>query len=318
MTCEGARDSIILAAYGELPDEEAVGLEQHLMSCEQCLEELETLRQMNQAMALHPVTEIDPNLLAQSRMRLDEALDAMPRGGFLMRLRADALAWAGHLTGAPALATLLVGVGFLSGNFTHRWQDEHAPKPPAAVVLTRPGGGVSTVSGISRLPNDTIRVSYNRIVHEEAEGSLDDPQIRSLILAGTSAADNNAVRADSVALLASECRNGQSARALDVMAGCREALLVSLHTDLNPGVRSKALEGLQPYVSRDERVRDAVSQALMTDPSAMVRTRAFDVLKPVIADTSVRQAVQAASVTDDNPYIRTVSTEALRNSASLQ
>jgi hypothetical protein len=293
-------------------------LEQHLMSCEQCLEELETLRHMNQAMALHPVTEIDPNLLAQSRMRLDEALDAIPQGGFLMRLRADALAWVGHLKGAPALATLLVGIGFLSGNFTHRWQDDHAPKPPTTVVLTRPGGGVSTVSGISRLPNDTIRVSYNRIVHEEAEGSLDDPQIRSLILVGTSAADNNGVRADSVSLLATECRDGHSARALDVMAGCREALLASLHSDLNPGVRSKALDGLQPYVSQDERVRDAVSQALITDPSAMVRTKAFDVLKPVIADTSVRQAVQAASTTDENPYIRTVSTEALRNSASLQ
>ena len=318
MNCEGARDSIILAAYGELPDEEAVGLEQHLMSCEQCLEELETLRRMNQAMALNPLVEVDPNLMAQSRMRLDEALDAIPQHGFLMRMRADALTWLGHLKGAPALATLLVGVGFLSGNFTHRWQDDHAPKPQTTVVLTRPGGGVSTISGISQLPNDTIRVSYNRIVHEEAEGSLDDPQIRRLLTVGTSAADNNGVRVDSVALLASQCRHGQASQASDDTAGCRDTLLASLRTDLNPGVRTKALDGLQPYVSQDERVRDAVSQALMSDPSAMVRTRAFDVLKPVISDASVRQALQTVSTTDDNPYIRTVSTEALRSSSSLQ
>src|SRR5580692_3296276 len=148
MNCEGARDSIILAAYGELPDEQAVGLEQHLMQCEHCLAELEALRGLNQAMALNPVKELDPNFVAQSRMRLDEALDGIPQHGFLMRLRADAMAWVGHLKGAPALATLLLGVGFLSGNFTHRWQDARAPKPPAAVILSKAGGGVSTISGI--------------------------------------------------------------------------------------------------------------------------------------------------------------------------
>ena len=198
MNCEGARDSIILAAYGELPDEQAVGLEQHLMSCEQCLAELESLRQLNQDLALNPLVEPDPNLVAQSRMRLDEALDAIPQHGFLTRLRADAMAWMGHLKGAPALATLLLGVGFLSGNFTHRLQDARAPKIPPVVILSKTGGGVSTISGISQLPNDMVRVSYNRVVQEEAEGSLDDPQIRRLLMVGTNAADNNGVRVDSV------------------------------------------------------------------------------------------------------------------------
>jgi hypothetical protein len=318
MNCESARDSIILAAYGELPDEQAVGLEQHLMSCEDCLAELETLRQVNQAMALHPVVEPDPNLMAQSRMRLDEALDAIPQHGFLMRVRADAMAWIGHLKGAPALATLLLGIGFLSGNFTHRWQDARAPKTPPVVILSKTGGGVSTISGISELPNDMVRVSYNRVVQEEAEGSLDDPQIRRLLMVGTNAADTNGVRSKSVEVLANECQIRHQCTIEEDGSGIRGALLASLRSDRNPGVRSKALDGLQPYVAQDERVRDAVSQVLMTDPSSMVRTKAFNVLKPVLSDTSVRQALQTVSTTDDNPYIRTVSTEALRSSSSLQ
>jgi hypothetical protein len=318
MNCDSARDSITLAAYGELPDEQAVGLEQHLMSCEECLAELETLRQLNQELALYPLVEPDPNLVAQSRMRLDEALDAIPQHGFLTRLRADAMAWLGHLKGAPALATLLLGVGFLSGNFTHRWQDARAPKTPPVVILSKTGGGVSTISGISQLPNDMVRVSYNRVVQEEAEGSLDDPQIRRLLMVGTSAADSSGVRVDSVALLANECRIGHECKTEDDGTGIRAALLASLRMDRNPGVRAKALDGLQPYVAQDERVRDAVSQALLTDTSSMVRTKAFNVLKPVLSDTSVRQALQTVSTTDENPYIRTVSTEALRDSSSLQ
>ncbi len=318
MNCECARDSIILAAYGELPDEQAVGLEQHLMACDECMAEVAAVQQMDKLVALHPVVEPDPNMLAQARMRLDEALDAIPHGSFLMRLRADAMAWMGHLKGAPALATLLVGTGFLAGNFTYRYQVANAPKLPSTVILSNTGGGVSTISGISKLPNDMVQVSYNRIVPEVAEGSLDDPQIRRLLMVGTNSADNNVVRTQSVELIANECLIGHGCVTESDGSGIRSALLASLRKDRNPAVRLKALEGLQPYVSQDERVRDAVAQVLLTDTSSQVRTKAFTMLKPVDSDTSVRQVLRTVSERDDNPYIRTVSTEALRGTDSIQ
>jgi hypothetical protein len=318
MNCEGAKDSILLAAYGELPDEQAAGLEHHLETCELCAHELDAMREMNEFLAFHPVVEVDPNFVAQSRLRLDEALDAIPRHGFFTRLRADAFGWLGHLQGAPALATLLVGVGFLSGNFVHRWQDAHTPPPPAPVILSKAGGGVSTISGISQLPNDMVKVSYNRVVQEEAEGSLDDPQIRRLLMMGTSAATNNGVRVDSVSLIAKACSRGHDCATENDGSGSRDALLTTLRKDRNPRARLDALEGLEHYVPQDEKVRDAVSQALLTDASSVVRTRAMAVLEPVLSDTSVRQALQTVSTTDENPYIRTVSTEVLRNAASIQ
>ncbi len=126
------------------------------------------------------------------------------------------------------------------------------------------------------------------------------------------------VRDHSVELLANECRIGHACRVEADGTGLRATLLASLRTDRSASVRLKALEGLQPYVSEDERVRDAVAQALMTDSSAMVRTRAITILQPVQSDSSVRQALRTVSTTDDNPYIRTVSTEALRGSSSIQ
>lgn len=319
MTCEDARESIILAAYGELLDENAMGLEHHLAGCEECSGELNALREMNAAMAQHGMAELDANLLAQSRMRLDEALDALPRGGFLMRLRANATAWMGHLQGAPALATLLLGVGFLGGNFTYRYQVAHAPKVQPAVILSNAtGGGIANISGIAQLPGDMVQVSYNRVVPEMAQGSLDDPQIRQLLMVGMKAAATNGVRVDSVGLLADECRMGHECKREANGTGIRAALLISLRTDRSPGVRLKALEGLQPYVSQDERVRDAVAQALLTDASATVRTKAISILEPVQSDSSVRQVLRTVSTMDENPYIRTVSTQALQGSSSIQ
>ena len=318
MNCDSARDSIILAAYGELPDEQLIGLEQHLMSCATCAAEVEAMRELDQQVALYPMVEPDPNLLAQSRMRLDEALDAMPRRGFLARLRADAQAWMGHLTGAPALATLLVGVGFLAGNFVNQYEAAKAPKPPATVILSNTGGGISTISGVTQLPNDMVKVSYNRIVPEVAEGSLNDPQIRRLLMVGSSSSDDTGVRAASVELISNECRIGHECQTEADGSGLRMVLLVSLRSDEDPSARLKALEGLQPYVSQDEQVRDAVAHALLTDQSAMVRKTAFTMLRPVDSDSSVRDVLRTVSTTDDNPYIRTISTEALRGTSSIQ
>jgi hypothetical protein len=315
MNCEGARDSILLAAYGELADEQVIGLEQHLAVCEQCQRELNELRQMDDLLALHPMVEVDPNLLTQSRMRLDEALDQIPRHGFFARMGMNTAIWFGHLQAAPALATLLVGVGFLAGNFTYRYQVAHEVKPHDPVILSNQnGGGVASVSSITQLPGDLVQVSYNRVVPEVAEGPLDNPQIRHLLMIGIHDGTSNGVRVDSVALLANECMIGHDCVGDTEDAGIRGALLTCLRTDSSPGVRMKALEGLQPYVAQDKHVRDTVAQVLLTDTSALVRTRAIEVLEPVKSDTSVRQVLRTVSTTDVNPYLRTVSTRELAGS----
>ena len=167
MKCQSARDCIVLLNYGELPDELAGVLEQHLAGCEDCREELEAFRGFEERLATLPVLEPSPNLLAQSRMRLDDALDMIPPHGFLTQLRTNFYRWVGHLQSAPALATLLLGVGFLSGNFTHRYQVAHAPKPKTGpVTVGHPADGViANVTGIVQTPNsELVQVNYNKIV----------------------------------------------------------------------------------------------------------------------------------------------------------
>jgi len=319
MKCEAAQQSIVLVTYGELPDQDVASLEQHLAECEACNRELKALLAMHEDLAFQPMTEPSPNLVAQSRMRLDDELDAIPRHGFLTRLRSNLYGWLGHLQSAPALMTLLVGIGFLGGNFTYRYQVAHQPKLPSTVVLSNSTNGtIANISGIVQTPNsEIVQVTYNRVVPETMQGSLDDPRIRQLLLIGTKAAATNGVRTDSVALLANECRIGHQCLG-DDGGGIRNALLVSLRYDKNPGVRLKALEGLQPYVAQDQRVRDAVSEALMHDPSSAVRTQAISLLAPVQSDSSVRQVMRTVSTTDENPYIRTVSTQALQGTAEIQ
>src|SRR5580698_9729200 len=211
MTCENAQQNIILAQYGELPDELQFSLEQHMAGCEDCRREWKALIALNEELALAPMVEPSPNLLAASRMRLDEALDLMPARSMSQRFFGNAFRWLGYVQGAPALTTLLLGAGFLGGNAIARYQVAHAPKLPTPVILSNSTNGVIVnVSGIVQTPNsDIVQVKYNRVVPEVAQGSLDDPQIRQLLTMGTTMpAEMSDVRGQAVSLLASACKTG--------------------------------------------------------------------------------------------------------------
>jgi hypothetical protein len=323
MKCQSARDCIVLLNYGELPDELAGVLEQHLVGCEDCREELESFQRFEERLATLPVLEPSPNLLAQSRMRLDDALDMIPPHGFLTQLRTNFYRWVSNVQSAPALATLLLGVGFLSGNFVHRYQVATAPKPKTGgvVTLSRQGedGVIASVTSIQRTPNsELVQVNYNRLVPESMEGSLDSPEIRNLLLVGTRAAATDGVRMNSVSLLTSECKAGHECQSTADGKGIRHALMVSLRYDPDAGVRMKALEGLQQYVGQDQHVRDAVLEAVMHDSDAQVRQTAIGVLEPVQSDSSVRQVLRTVATQDANPFIRTASFNALQSSADIQ
>ncbi len=320
MKCEMARQRIVLAVYSELPDEFDGSLDRHLTSCEECRRELNALRALDQYLALHPVIEPSPNLLAQSRMQLDEALDQIPPHGFLTRLRSNLYSWVSHAQSAPALMTLLLGVGFLAGNLTFRYQAAHEPKLPVTTTTANPlQGAVTSVTGISPTPNpEIVEVKYNWVTPQTMQGSLDSPEIRQILMAGMRMDADPALRQRSVNLIANECKVGHSCAEEKDGKGIRGALLVSLRYDKDAGVRMKALEGLQRYIGQDQRVRDAVLEALLHDKSAEVRTAAIDLLTPVRSDASVRQVLRTVSTQDENPYIRTVSYHALQGAAEIQ
>jgi hypothetical protein len=323
MICENAQQNMILAQYGELPDEMHFSLEQHLAGCEDCRREWKALQALDEELALMPMVEPSPNLLAASRMRLDEMLDEIPPRSLGAKFTANFFRWMGTMQSAPALTTLLVGLGFLSGNFLTRYQVAHAPQAPAVVGFSNTSNGViASVSGIVPTPNsDIVQVKYNRMVPEVMQGSLNDPKIRELLMLGTKLATNNDVHADSVAMLAGYCISGHSCDGNSTDGAhndIRAELLRTLHYDKSPNVRMKALEGLQPYVGQDRSVRDAVLVSLMQDSNEDVRSRAISVLEPVQADSSVRQVLRTVSSQDTNPAIRNASFQALQGMADIQ
>ncbi|HTW47011.1 MAG TPA: HEAT repeat domain-containing protein [Acidobacteriaceae bacterium] len=328
MNCQMAQEDIVLAVYGELPDDRAHQLEQHLAQCERCRQEMEAVAGLQKAMTVLPLEEPSPSLLARTRLRLDEALDALPHAGFLVRRWQSFRRGFGRLQSAPVMASALLLVGLGAGGWGGYRAGMRAamPAPAASQDASANAAGIpvmpdlddSQIAGVSSItlePNtENVEVRFNRVVPETAFGTLDDPQIRELLLLGARNPDNPDVHADSVDLLAQECRNGHQCTGGPI----RNALMVALRYDKSAKVRSKALAGLEPYIAIDTRTRDAVLEALLNDPDPEIRSQAIGLLAPVDADSSVREVLQTVASQDQNPHIRTVSREFLEQVSQIQ
>lgn len=303
--------------------DEQAEIELHLHGCSACEAEWQALLLFGGELSQETLPAVSPNLLAAARMRLDEALDEAGGSSWVMRLRAGLIGTWQHLYAAPALATLLVGAGFLGGNLLTRYQVAHAPGATVAVTtaLSDAQGVVGNISGIVKTSDpDVVQVSYNRMIPTMVTGRVEDPQVRELLMEGARRGTDNGVREQSVELLAKECLSGHRCEHAGEgnETGVRDALLVSLRWDKSSRVRLNALIGLQRFVSEDPKVRDAILESLLHDPSADVRSRAVGMLEPVEGDSSVRQVLHTVSTQDENPYIRNVSMQALGNVNGLQ
>jgi hypothetical protein len=296
MKCEWVRENIVLQAYGELADDARHELEQHVARCADCAAELKAEQEFHALLAQDRAADATPNLLAASRMRLQEALETAKQGSFFSRLAFDPANWLRQVKFSPALASAILIFGFAGGIVTTYKFIPHSTagivQAPATVPVQT---SIAGIDSITQDPNtNQISIKYKAVSEEQKQGSLNDQDIQQLLLYAAHNNYNSGVRVDSVDLLAK--RSGD----LQV----REALMYALQNDTNPGVRLKSLDALGNYVKDDTNVRDAVLRALVNDDNSGIRIEALRLIEPVKADGSVRGVLMALAAKDQSTYIK--------------
>jgi hypothetical protein len=302
MKCDWVKENIVFYVYNELEDDARYEVEQHLARCPECAAELKAVRKFHGTLSQAAVAEPTPNLVAASRMRLQEALETTQPGGFWRRLVFDPGSWLRQIRMSPALAAAIFIVGFGGGIATLRQMESNVPSI-AGIGQNQPLIGIapaeaSTITSIQSITQDPgsnhVSIKYNTVATQDVQGSLNDQRIQQLLLFAARNNYNSGVRMDSVDLLT------QAPNETHV----REALLYALQNDSNPGVRLKALEGLSGFVKQDARVREAVLQSVISDASPGVRLQALRLVEPMKADSSVRSVLTRLAQTDQNASIR--------------
>jgi hypothetical protein len=302
MKCDWVQQNIIFYVYNELEDDARYEVEQHLGRCPECASELKAARKLHATLSQRPVHEPTPNLLAASRMRLQEALETTTQGGLLQRLIFEPATWLRQIRMSPALAAAIFIIGFGGGiGATYNFLSTQRNPITESAGLSGPSNpsydqaSIAGIRSITQQPgSNQVTIKYDTVSTQDVRGSLNDQRIQQLLLFAARNNYNSGVRMDSVDLLT------QAPNEIHV----REALMYALHNDSNPGVRLKALEGLSTFVAQDVRVRDAVVQALVGDTNPGVRMQALRLVEPLKADSSVRSALTKLTETDQNASIR--------------
>jgi len=296
MKCEWVRENITLHVYGELADDARHELEQHISRCADCAAELKAEQGFHALLAQEPSPEPTPNLLAASRMRLQEALETAEQGRFWQRLAFDPAIWLRQVRFSPALASAILILGFAGGMGTAYRVFAHQPQTTATTATPTPAeASITGIRSITQNPGtNQVDIKYDTVSTLETQGSMNDQRIQQLLLFAARNNYNSGVRMDSVDLLTQKPDVSQ----------VREALVYALRYDTNPGVRLKALDGLGNFVKEDVRVRDVVLEALVNDSNPGVRTEALRLIEPVKADGSVRGVLMTLAAKDQSQYIK--------------
>jgi hypothetical protein len=311
MNCEWTRANAALYVYDELKDDERYELERHVERCSGCKSELEAVHGFRLTMSAYPLPEPSPNLVASSRMRLSEALESEEPNRGWHRFTFDLAGWLNSMKFAPALTAALLLVGFAGGVLTTYKVAADHPNPGSQVAHVTENGptpvdsaSIASIRGITQEPgSDQVKIQYDKVYTDQAQGSVNDPKIQQLLLFAARNNLNSGVQLDSIDLLTKSPDDSR----------VREALIFALRYDRNPGVRLKALDGLRGYVKDDPKVRDAVLEALLRDSNPGVRTQAIALLESVKNDSSVRQALTALAQQDKDKYIQAESRRVLAN-----
>ena len=304
MNCHEAQVSLSLYLYGELNFAGEEALERHLSECPMCRLALArekrwhtSLNASSQDVPAQLLLECRRDLLHTVRSGMPSTASSLDRPSrhysFLDWLGSwgfSATQWSGRI----ALASFFVFAGFVLS----RWTEQFLPG--AAIPAGRMGVLSAPESRIRNIQPDgkgRIRIVFDRLQQQEVVGSVNDADIRQLLMAATRNSADPGLRIDSVELLKQQ--NGDD---------IRDALISAVRHDPNAAVRLKALDSLGRF-SADSATRQTLLFLLDHDADPRIRSRAIDVLLPPNARVEVGpdlvRALQGFSRADaEDDYVR--------------
>jgi hypothetical protein len=283
LNCEEVRGELMLYTYGEIEGEREEAIEQHLVDCPGCREELTQIQAM---LSQVDTVSAEPSaeLLSRCRMDLRAALTPETKPEPVWKRWWSAVL---HPTGAmrpamaSAMAVVLLGAGFLGGKAFEQKQT-HSTNAQE----------VGRVRAIQGLGDGNVRIIFDEARERVVSGDLQDEAVQRLLLAATQQATDPGLRMESVDLLRNRCNRD------DV----RRAVMQTLERDSDPSVRLRALEALRPYTQESD-VRRAVSSVLLQDANPNVRVLAIDVLIDQAPGEMVG-TLQQVMRKEENDYVR--------------
>src|SRR5215472_2093612 len=195
--CEQVAPLLVFYACGEADAKEIVLIEQHLVACAACRQQLAEEKNFQSVLASQPqeadLLDASGILLSQCRSELAENLDDIVKPPVLEKTPVFS-AFRRWMALRPVWSGVaLVVIGLLAGVQASQWLAARNPNPLEQAVNVRPGPHISddqlsriNVAGINFTPasasgEQNVRVELNAEQPMELTGSLDDSDVRRVL-----------------------------------------------------------------------------------------------------------------------------------------
>jgi len=276
MTCGQVKDAIPFYYYGELPPEQEEELEAHSASCAPCNREVENYRKFASSL---DEAELEPSLglLSECRellaQRVTEWERPAPKANWWEKYWQEK--WKIDFR-VPVASLALLTIGWFSAKI-------YAPQPSNAAII-------STVRSVEPDASGHLTIAVDDVQRRIVSGSLNDDNVRRLLLTAARDESNPGVQVECVDAL----------KKMAYSSDIRATLLDAVQHDPSPSVRLKAIEGLKQFTT-DSKVRNALSNVLLSDSSPNVRMEVIDLL---VHDGSMVGVMQNQVRREDNSHVR--------------
>jgi hypothetical protein len=297
---------IYLSLIDEISDVDRGKLENHLLECEACRAEFHEMKQLLSALEETGPAEPSEELLWELRRKLGAAVrEAHPSHSL----------WA-RLTGrAPSPSA---GEGDAGGAAAPRHPQTHPAGAGHGFGLPRLFG--MAAAGLATLALG-IFVGYlafgHRSVGERSRGpAIDYPGFpEGTFVSNVRVLDWNA--GDGMVELLYDVVRPVRLRADMEDRSVQNLLAFTLENERNPGVRLSAINAIEVYSDNleDVELKQALIQALISDPNAGVRKQALNVLQKLPFDDKIKKACLEVLKDDTNPGLRVAAMNTLTASA---
>ncbi|GJQ62814.1 MAG: hypothetical protein SCALA702_18670 [Melioribacteraceae bacterium] len=302
------KELLQLAVYDELGSKESELLENHLFECEECSREYEELKAFYTKVSSSQKDAPSDLVLLRARNELFEKINVENQR--ISGLQKIVNAVSDFLTGgvkyyAPALTTLILG--FMMGYFYFFSEPVQYPVNPSGTDVDSKTAGNTEISNIrfkNPFTNDgEIEISYDAIKPITFRGSMEDDRVRELLAQALVSSDNPGFKLKTLSSM-----SFQDEKKFIPDQRVKSALITTVETDKNPGVRKEALNLLAKY-PYDEDILGLLIYTLGNDENSGNRVTAVNLLADYIPegisiDGQLKKKLEKQVEADNNEFIR--------------
>jgi hypothetical protein len=297
------KELVNLIYKDELNKSKNIKTQKHLLECPECRKELEEMEKFKSIQIKRAFSEPDAELLANSRKELLLKIKYSPENNTVLNkilhffrnvfIEEKKLVFVGF-------TALIVGlcIGFFINKQNEKESDFRNIIDNSTYVVNKPH--INNLKFLrSEKAGENIDFTFDEAVTLRMSGNINEPKIQKILAYALINEENPGVKLKTISALNI---NHNSDKII------KEALIQTVKTDDNPGVRSEALLTLS-NMKYDEEIRDVLIFVLKNDNNSGIRQKALLCIEKIqrsgaAENTELYNTLKIKMESDDNSFIR--------------